>query len=253
MKNTIKEKCTRGETITNAWLSIPDSWTAEIIANTGFDVVTIDAQHGLATDLTTILPMLQALSGSQSVPFVRLPENNPAFVMRMLDAGAIGLICPMINTAEDTENFVRSTKYHPQGNRSLGPIRSKLVYGKDYFKVANDLTMCFAMIETPEALRNLKEIAKVPNLDGLYVGPWDLSLSLGFEKLADFKDPEFLVILKEILIVCQENNLIPGIHATSPEDARISSELGFKFITIVNDSSALVNATKEALSKFNEC
>lgn len=250
MKNPIHEKCAKGEVITNAWLSIPDSWTAEIIANTGFDVVTIDAQHGLATDLTTILPMLQAISGSSSVPFIRLPENNPAFIMHMLDAGALGLICPMINTAEDTENFVRSTKYHPQGNRSLGPIRSKLVYGKDYFKIANDLTMCFAMIETPEALKNLKEIAKVPNLNGLYVGPWDLSLSLGFEELADFKDPELVGILKEILLVCNENNLIPGIHATSPEGARISSDLGFKFITIINDSSALGEATKEALNRF---
>lgn len=250
MVNKIKQKWVNCETVSNAWISSPSSWTAEIMAQIGFDVMTIDAQHGLSPDLATILPMLQAIEGSSTVPFVRLPGDNPAFIMRMLDAGVAGLICPMLNTAEETAAFVRAAKYYPKGNRSLGPTRSNLVYGEDYVKKANDFTITLAMIETPDALKNIQEIAKVPDLDGFYVGPWDLSMSLGYEKLADFVDQSFLKILKEILEVATAHNLVAGIHAGSPKNARLFADLGYKFVTIINDSSALKAIAKTTLAEF---
>ena len=250
MLNKIKQKWAKGEVVTNAWISTPNSWSAEIMSKVGYDVMTIDAQHGLATDLTTILPMLQAIEGSTTTPFVRLPANDPAFIMRMLDAGVVGLICPMLDTAEETEAFVRAAKYYPKGNRSLGPTRSNVVYGENYAKEANDFTITLAMIETPDALKNIREMAKVPNLDGFYVGPWDLSMSLGYEKLADFQDPKFLSVLKEILAVANENNLVTGIHAGTPQNARFFANLGYKFVTMINDSSALKAIAKTTLSEF---
>jgi 4-hydroxy-2-oxoheptanedioate aldolase len=250
MQNKIKDKWTKGEVITNAWISTPSSWSSEIMASVGFDVMTIDAQHGLATDLSTILPMLQAIEGSGTVPFVRLPANDPAYIMRMLDAGVAGLICPMLDTAEETAAFVKAAKYYPKGNRSLGPTRSNIVYGENYAKQANDFTITLAMIETPDALKNIREIAQVPNLDGFYVGPWDLSMSLGYEKLADFQDPSFLDILKHILAVATENNLVVGIHAGTPQNARLFADLGYKFVTMINDSSALKAIAKSTLAEF---
>lgn len=250
MKNIIKEKWAKGEAVSNAWISIPNAWTAEIMASVGYDVMTIDAQHGLAADLANILPMLQAIESSGTVPFVRLPDNNPAFIMRMLDAGVVGLICPMLEGVEDTAAFIKAAKYYPKGNRSLGPTRSNVVYGENYAKEANDFTITLAMIETPEALKNIRDIAKIPDLDGFYVGPWDLSMSLGYEKLADFKDPSFLKILQEILDVANEHNLVTGIHAATPENARFFADMGYKFVTMINDSSALKAIAKSTLAEF---
>ena len=248
--NSIKEKWRQDHTLTNAWVTIPSSWTAEILSKVGFDVMTIDAQHGLANSLPAILPMLQAMNGSQSAPFVRLPQNDPAFIMAMLDAGVMGLICPMINNAKETDNFVKATKYYPKGIRSFGPLRANFVYGESYFENANDNTITLAMIETPDAIKNIKEIAKVENLDGFYVGPWDLSLSMGFKKMADFTDPNFIAILQEILDVATKNNLKVGIHAGSPSNSQMLSKMGFRFVTTFNDSSGLKTAANSALSEY---
>jgi 4-hydroxy-2-oxoheptanedioate aldolase len=250
MKNSIKERWRKGEVITNAWISIPNNWTAEIMANVGFDVMTIDAQHGLAADLANILPMLQAINTTSTVPFVRLPDGNPAYIMRMLDAGVVGLICPMLNTAEETEAFVRAAKYYPRGNRSLGPTRSNVIYGDEYFKFANEHTITLAMIETPDALKNIEEIAQVKDLDGFYVGPWDLSISLGYTNHADFEDNSFMDILKRIATVAKNNGLVCGIHAGSPQNALKFANLGYQFVTMINDSSALKTMAKNTLDAF---
>jgi 4-hydroxy-2-oxoheptanedioate aldolase len=250
MENSIKAKWSEGKAITNAWVSIPNAWTSEILANLSFDVLTIDAQHGLATDLGTILPMLQAIHGTSAVPFVRLPSAEPAFAMRMLDAGVQGLICPMINTAQDTENFVKATKYYPRGNRSFGPTRAGLLYEKDYFQNANNQTVTMAMIETPSALKNIKDIVKTPDLDGLYVGPWDLSISLGYKKHADFDDPSFWDIMIEIAETAKFAGLNVGIHAGNPSNAQKFIKIGYTFVTILNDSSALKNIGQQTLNEF---
>jgi 4-hydroxy-2-oxoheptanedioate aldolase len=250
MINNLKTRWANQETLTNAWITIPDSWTAELVASVGFDVMTIDAQHGLATDLSTILPMLQAIKTGQSVPFVRVPPNDQAFIMRMLDAGVQGIICPMIDDATETEAFVKATKYYPKGIRSYGPLRANAIFGEDYLQKSNDAVVTLAMIETPAALKNIREIAKVPDLDGFYVGPWDLSLSLGYKNLADFNDVSFLAILKEIVAVATENKLNVGIHAGSPENAKKMADMGFKFVTTFNDSAGLKTAAKNALASY---
>jgi len=251
MENILKERWREGKCVSNAWLTIPNSWTAEIASQIGYDVVTIDAQHGLASDISSILPMLQAIKGTNSIPFVRIPSNDHAFIMRMLDAGVVGLICPMINSAEETEAFVSASKYPPRGNRSLGAIRASLIYGESYSREANDFTTTLAMIETPDALKNLREILSVKDLDGIYVGPWDLSLSLGFDKLADFEDPKFMVILQEILSLSKESNKIAGIHTTTAEHARKFADMGFQFVTMVTDTSVLKAGLKNALGVFS--
>lgn len=250
MQNTLKKKWAEGLPVTNAWVSSPSAWNVEILASTGFDAITIDTQHGLSADLNTLIPMLQAMRASSSTSFVRLPANDPAYIMRMLDVGVEGLICPMLNNAEETEAFVRAAKYYPDGNRSIGPTRASVVFGENYMQTANQHTITFAMIETPDALKNMREMAQVEHLNGFYVGPWDLSASLGYKKLANFKDPSFMQILKEILAVAEENHLITGIHAGNPKNARLFADLGFKFLTMFNDSSALKTIANNTLDEF---
>ncbi len=150
---TLKSRWKGNETLINAWVSIPNAWSAEIVAQSGFDTMAIDAQHGLATDLTTILPMLQAISTTETVPFVRLPDHDSAFMMRMLDAGAKGLICPMVNNRHEAEQFVRNCHYPPFGYRSFGPVRAESLYKGNYFKDAADTFVTMAMIETADGVK----------------------------------------------------------------------------------------------------
>jgi 4-hydroxy-2-oxoheptanedioate aldolase len=250
MVQKIKDKWAAGQSISNAWVTIPNAWTAEIVAGIGYDVMTIDAQHGLASDLSIILPMLQSIEGSGTLPFVRLPQNDPAYIMRMLDAGVLGLICPMINTAADTARFVQAAKYYPKGFRSYGPTRAAALHGPNYFEKANAGGITMAMIETPDALKNIKEIVKTPDLDGLYVGPWDLSISLGYKKHADFDDPSFWDIMIEIAETCKEAGVQVGIHAGSPDNAHKFEAIGYRFVTIFNDSTGLKTAAKNAFEGY---
>lgn len=245
------EKIKSKAIIKDAWTSIPSSWTAELIAQAGFDTMTIDAQHGLATSLSQILPMLQAIEGTGTAPLVRLPSNDGAFAMSMLDAGVEGLICPMIKTAAETAYFVKNCLYQPQGERSFGPIRAAKVH-KGYFTKANESILRLVMIETKEAITNLEEISKVESLSGFYVGPWDLGLSLGHEKLGDFEDPKLLRIFENILNAAAKSNKLTAIHCTSSEDGLKMSKMGFQMVTIFNDTTAIVNATNDSLQAFKD-
>jgi len=145
--NRLRHLWTDGKTAVNAWLTIPSAWTAEVMAHAGFDAVTIDMQHGLI-DYQTSLAMLQSISATGVVPLVRVPWNDPAAIMRALDAGACGIICPMINNRKEAEAFDGACRYAPGGYRSYGPTRAVLGAGKDYVARANDEVLAFAMIET---------------------------------------------------------------------------------------------------------
>ena len=131
IKNKLLELI-KNKYILNGWLSIPNSFTAESMAKMGWDTITIDLQHGL-NDFSTSIAMLQAISNSSTIPFARVPWNEPGIIMKMLDAGTCGIIAPMINNKEECEKFVSYCKYPPLGQRSFGPMRAQLVYGNDYF------------------------------------------------------------------------------------------------------------------------
>jgi len=237
-----------GKTAVNGWLTVPTSWSAEILAHAGFDSITIDLQHGLI-DYQTALTMLQAVSTTETVPIVRVPWKDPGIVMRLLDAGAYGIICPMIDRGADAEAFVGACRYPPEGYRSYGPIRASIFAGEDYVSHANEAILAFAMIETAEALRNLDDIAGTKGLNGLYVGPYDLSMSLGLPKLADFRNPDLLRALDDVLSSAKEYGLIAGIHCYSPESVAMLSERGFRLITFTNDTALLRSGAEMAVSK----
>ncbi len=230
----------------NLFLSIPCSWTAELLAHRGYDSLTLDMQHGLI-DYATALTMLQAISTSKTIPMVRLRWNEPAHIMQMLDAGARGLICPMIYTANDARRFVEACHYPPNGIRSFGPIRAGLYAKEDYFKEAASTIATFAMIETAEAVDNLEAIAQTARLSGLYVGPFDLSVSMGLENKADFEDPQLIAVLQKVIATAKKYKLQTGIFTVPQEATARAVELGFNLISLGTDSRLLGLAAEKRL------
>ena len=176
-KNELRKIIADGKTVLNAWLAIANPFSAELMAHQGFDAVTIDLQHG-PVDFQAAVGMLAAISTTPAVPMVRVPWNEPILTAKLLDAGAYGVICPMINSKAEAEALVGACRYPPRGARSFGPNRALLYGGADYWQHANDEVLVFAMVETREAVNNLDEIVSVEGLDGVYVGPSDLSLSI---------------------------------------------------------------------------
>ena len=163
-------------------------FTAEVMARQGFDALVVDMQHG-TTELSNVLPMLQAISQTDTVPVVRVPWNDPAIIMKALDLGAYAIIVPLVNTAEDAAKAVAACRYPPVGMRSSGPVRAVHYGGADYLANANDEIVLMAMIETKEGLANLDAICATPGLDAVYIGPSDLSYALGLDPRGDNPDP----------------------------------------------------------------
>lgn len=235
----------------NGWCALPDAFATELMARAGWDTLTIDLQHGLG-DARTLVPMLQAISTTPVVPVVRVPWLEPGILMRALDAGAQALICPMVNTREDAERLVAYTHYAPQGTRSFGPIRAGVVGGPDYFARANAEIVVFAMIETAEALENLDAIVSTPGLDAVYVGPSDLSISLGHPPGFDGLAAPVEAAIARVLDGARAHGVTAGIHCGSAEGAKRRIAQGFRFVSIGSDAvfvregaRAIVQAMRE--------
>lgn len=248
-ENRLRSIWGSGGAAINGWLHIPSSWTAEVMANQGWDGLTIDMQHGLA-DYPTALTMLQAISTTDVTPTVRVPWNEPGIIMRMLDAGAMGIICPMINSRQECEAFVGACRYPPRGYRSHGPTRATVYAGADYPANANDSVIAMAMIETKAAVEHLDEILSVPGLDAIYVGPADLAQSYGRAPQADHTDPELVAILDTIVAGAKRHGIVLGLHTNAPEYAQQMIDKGFQFVTVAADTRLLANAASAVTAKL---
>ena len=230
----LQDKWAAGQPGLNGWCSIPSTVTAEIMSLYDFDSLTIDLQHGLV-DYQTALSMLQAMTASGITPLARAPWNEPGIIMKLLDAGCLGIICPMINTAEDAKTFVDTTRYAPQGSRSSGPTRAILIHGSDYHHQANDTIVSLAMIETVEALGNVDAICATDGLTGLYVGPSDLAVSMGHNPGLDRTEPDVDEAIGKILDTAKKHGRKAGIHCGTPEYLKAAYARGFDFATLASD------------------
>lgn len=229
-----RELLAQGRIVLNGWSVIPGGFLAEVMASLGWDALTIDMQHGIIGQ-PDMVAMLQAISTTAITPMVRLAANDATLIGQALDAGAMGVICPLINSPEEAARFVAACRYPPHGVRSSGATRAMIYAGFDYGAAANDQVLKFAMIETADALRRLDEIAATPGLDGLYIGPSDLSLALGGTQGFDKDEPHMLEAYAAIAAACQRNGLTAGIHTASPAFAGRMAAMGFRFITLVGD------------------
>ncbi len=254
IKNKLKEIWATGRPTINGWLSIGNAFTAEIIAAQGYDSLTIDVQHG-ALDYGSVLPMFQAMRASGVVPMARVPWLEPGIIMKVLDAGAYGVICPMVSTADQAAEFVSYLRYPPHGQRSFGPTRANFSAGANYAAEANAEILAWAMVETKEAMQNLDAIAATPGLDGIYVGPADLSFSVTDGRLApgfDREEPEMIDALHRIVAAAKTSGIRAALHCGTPEYAARAIGWGFDMTTVSGDSRLLAAAAATSVARFRE-
>lgn len=244
-RNALRALKAAGTPIVNAWLAIPSSYAAEVVAHSGYDAITVDAQHGMI-GFDTALTMLQAISTTAAVPLVRPSGLVPSEIMRWLDAGSYGIICPMISSRADAEALVAACRYPPAGTRSYGPARGLLYGGSDYFAHADAEIIVLAMIETAEGLRNLDAIVATPGLDGIYVGPNDLCLALGLPPVVESDEPASIAAVARIRAACAAHGSIAGIFCSSGAAAARRIAEGFDLVTPGNDVTLLRGAATAA-------
>ena len=235
MSIPIKERWKDGQNILGGWLSTPSTVIAEATARMGFDYVCVDTQHG-AIGYADAVPMIQAILLGNSSPVVRVPWNDPGIIGKMLDAGAHGLIVPMVNTPEDAQRVVEAARYAPLGSRSYGPTVAAM-RNNSYLEWASENVVVIPMIETNLALTNLEDILQVPGIDAIYVGPADLSLRLGLPTRNNDGHTTFDKAYSKILKACELANIMPGCHATG-EVAADRLEAGFRMVTVTSDLNA---------------
>lgn len=237
MKNALRQKWASDEVTYGAWLAIPSAYSAELMAGLGFDWVCIDTQHGLI-GYSTAVEMLQAISRTETTALVRAPWNEPGIIGKLLDAGAEGIIIPMVNSKEEAEAAVAACRYPPAGRRSYGPVRAALVHGASYFEAANQEVLCIPMVETREAVERLDDILSIPGIDAIYVGPNDLSLSLGLSPAADHDEPTFAEALSRILDCTKRHGVIAGCAGGVTVAARRASQ-GFQLVEVTRDAASM--------------
>ena len=247
MANKLKSLWQSNTATINGWLAIPSGFAAETMAQGGFDSLTVDLQHGVQ-DYQSMVACFQAIQSHPVLPMVRVPWNEPGIVGKVLDAGAYGVICPMINTPEEARALVSYVRYPPKGKRSNGPIRAA-IYGEagGYQTTANDEILCMPMIETQDAIDNLDAILDVPGIDAVYIGPSDLAFSRGGVPALDQETEEAMSTYQQILTATKKRGQFAGIHTAKPEYAARMIKMGFNMVTLSNDSGIMLNAAKAAV------
>src|SRR5258705_3144669 len=247
--NKLKARLKSGKACVNAWVAIPSGFSAEVMAQCGFDSVTVDMQHGVQ-DYLSMVQCFQAMDKYPITPMVRIPWNEPGIIGKVLDGGAWGVICPMVNTPAEAKALASACLYPPKGKRSNGPIRAA-AYGEasPYQSIANDEVLVIPMIETQEAIDNIDSILDVPGISGIYIGPSDLGLSLGLVPKLDRDEPQILAIYDKLLAAIKKRNLFAGIHNGTAGYAAQMILHGFRFVTIANDSGLMAMAARAAVAQ----
>ena len=244
--NKIKQIWKDGKCASLAWLSLSHSFSAELMARVGFDALCVDLQHG-TTEMSDVLPMLQAISQTDTVPFVRVKWNDPGAIMRALDLGAYGIIVPLVNNAEEAAAAVAACRYPPDGMRSFGPVRAAQYGGSDYHLHANDEIIIMAMIETKDGLANLDAICATPGLDAVYIGPADLSYALDLPPRGDNPTPIHLETCDKIRDTAHKHGIKCVMHCAGAEFAAGAVKRGFDMVMVTADTACMVAGAKAQL------
>jgi len=245
-ENRLRKRWAEQQPALGGWLTVPSGISAEILAHAGFDWLCVDMQHGLI-DYAQMVQMLQAMSYTGVTPVVRVPWNEPGIIGKCLDAGALAIVVPMVNSRADAEAAARACRYAPVGARSYGPLRANYWAGSDYFSEANRLVCCVVMVETAAAVEAVEDIVSVDGVDAVYIGPADLSVSLGLPPAPDHVEEVFTAALSRIVAACRRHGVAPGI-AGNPTTAPKRVAEGFAMVEVASDSGLLASGAATALS-----
>jgi 4-hydroxy-2-oxoheptanedioate aldolase len=241
--SSLRTKLAAGESVLGVWSSYPTPAAVEVLASTAADFVVLDLQHGAAT-WETLVDLVRVIDLVGKPAIARVGWNDPASVMRALDLGASGVIVPAVENAEDAARLAAAAHYPMAGNRSFGPLRRAMSV-----EAANDEVICLPMIETAEGLRNLDAIVSTPGVDGIFVGPVDLSLSLGHgAQVAPFA-PAVLEAIDRMVEVCAAAGKIVGTVGTSPALYADLLNRGVRLLTLGNEKTYVVQSIERHLAQ----
>jgi len=234
---SLKDKLNEGKLTLGSWITIGHPIVAEVMAHSGFEWLTIDMEHSAIT-LDVAQSLIKTIELNDCIPLVRVGENNPYLIKRVMDAGSHGVIVPMVNSRKDAENAVKAVKYPPKGSRGVGLARAQK-YGFDFEGYKNWLeedSVVIVQIEHVDAVKNLKEILTTDGVDGFIVGPYDISGSLGIP--GDFEDPRFKREIEQIMKVAKETKMTAGFHVIPPDAKEVERiiNLGYRFVAISLDT-----------------
>ena len=247
--NRVKQLWREGKTAVGGFLSIPHVLSAEAMAHTGLDWLCIDMQHG-CIDYSDAVPMLAAISTTAVTPIVRVPWNEPSMIMKVLDAGAYGVIVPMVSNREEAMRAVAACRYPPKGIRSNGPNRAIFYGGADYQKHADNEMLCIVMIETAEGIEKMDEIASTPGIDAVYIGPTDLALALGLPPVMDNDDPRHVATVNRVLETCRKHKVVAAMHTMSSKYTQRYIDQGFQMVMLTSDRLGISNWLKAEVGKL---
>ena len=253
--NHVRKRLEAGEPSIGTWLSLPSPEAAEYISKIGFDWLVIDAEHN-PVDIRTLAQMFAAMTASGTAPMVRIPWNTPENFKRVLDAGAWGVVVPMVNSREEAERAVRAARYYPDGNRSVGGGRHALSWdssGAEYFRAANEQVLLVLQIEHIDGVNNADEILSVPGVDACFIGPNDLaaSMGLGLGVPLESDHPELVEAIMHIRDTCRKHGVATGIHTSGAEAVNFRIGQGFQFCAMASELRYMVGYLKEDLGKLD--
>ncbi len=248
-KNTVKQKIREGEASVGTWLATGSPLAAEMLAHQGFDWLTVDMEHN-AIDLSQLQSLFHAIITTSTIPFVRVPWNDPQIIKRVLDIGAYGVVVPTVQSKEEAERAVGACRYPPDGYRGMGTIRGRLYGGDDYALHANEEICVILMLETIRAVERADEILSVPGIDAVFIGPNDLAASMGLPLGLDNQHPDHVAAVNSIREACERHGVPPGIHCASAAAVNQRIDEGFQWIALSSDAgfmSARAKAEIKAL------
>ncbi|WP_437205742.1 HpcH/HpaI aldolase family protein [Planctomicrobium sp. SH664] len=251
-KNSVKSALRAGEAQVGTWLSMGDLTATRMLARAGFPWLTIDLEHA-AIDWSQMAALIGAIADAGCVPLVRVPEGRHDHIKRALDAGAYGIIVPMVDTVEHAKLCIAAAKYPPVGNRSVGGSLHAVNFeagAGDYYKHANDEVLVILQTESPLGVKNADEIYSLPGVDAIFVGPNDLTAQM---RTPDGKDPskeEFEAMLQRILEAGQRAGTPVGLHVQSVEEVERRIEQGWRFIALGSDLRMMVSQAQKFVSEL---
>jgi 2-keto-3-deoxy-L-rhamnonate aldolase RhmA len=247
----IRQKLATGEACSGTWMALASPMAAEIIADAGFDFVVVDAEHN-PFDPETLLHMLLAFRGSDTVPMIRVPWNDPIMIKQVLDMGFEGLVVPQTNTADDARQAVRACRYPPIGCRGFGPMRPGGYFrdGGEYVRSANDSIILAIQIENVSGAHEISDIVSVPGIDWILVGLYDMSASVG--EWCNIEHPELWKACQKIMDAAHEGGIPAGIPLGGPDKIQKTLDLGSKLVFIGQDCAYLQSSVDHAVKTFRD-
>jgi 4-hydroxy-2-oxoheptanedioate aldolase len=253
--NHVRRRLADGEASVGTWLGIPSPESAEQVARLGLDWLVIDAEHN-PVDIRTLAQMFASMTASPVAPMVRIPWNTPENFKRVLDAGAWGVVVPMVNSREEAERAVSACRYHPLGNRSVGGGRHAISFGggaEEYFRAANEEILLVLQIEHIQGVEHADEILSVPGVDACFIGPNDMAASMGIGLGVPLESdhPQVVQAIEHVRVTCEKHGVAPGIHCSNAEGVQMRMGQGFKFLALASEMRYMLVGLRQDLAKLD--